>query len=58
MSFSEVVKAGPFINYKQKQLNNWGPRKVVFNDSKDDVWKGLSFNIPEEEMKWLRSSYV
>lgn len=34
------------------------PRRGVVNYPQKDVWNGLTFNVPEEEIRWLHGSFV
>lgn len=58
VSYSRVVKDGAFTNHKQgiSHIRGRGGVGPCLNGSND--WKGLVFNVVEENIKWLQGCYV
>lgn len=58
VSYSQVVREGDFVDNRQKIYDCTGQGRGRVNGGRNKEWKGMSFNIEEEEMSWLQGSFV
>lgn len=57
-SYAKVVKEGGLNEYKQKHDYRGGQIGGRAVRTKDNEWKGLTFNVAEDDLGWLKGCYV
>lgn len=58
VSYAKVLVGGLKSIKSIKGVQGLQQGTTGFNVVKSNDWKGLSFSVPREDMKWLEGSYV